>query len=260
MKKFYFLSGLPRTGSTVLSSILNQHPNIHSSETSGLLELLLTTGRGILNARKTYDIDDVKESNIYRGMIDGYYKHIEKEIIFDKNRGWPSMVLPLKKIDIDAKIICTIRPIPEIVASYIVLIEKNPNFLNFIDENIINKKIQINTFNRAMTIWGDVLQAPYSTVKEALLKTRKNLLVIQYDDIINNPIEVMNDVHSFIGLERYYGYDFDNIVNNQPEKDEMGWKLKDLHVIRPKLNKISVAPEKILGEELVKYLSQFNLN
>jgi len=36
----HFLSGLPRSGSTVLSSILNQHPQVHSTSTSGLIEIM----------------------------------------------------------------------------------------------------------------------------------------------------------------------------------------------------------------------------
>ena len=45
MKKLYFLSGLPRSGSTVLAGILNQHPDVHASSTSGLLDMLVGTLR-----------------------------------------------------------------------------------------------------------------------------------------------------------------------------------------------------------------------
>lgn len=40
MKSLAFLSGLPRTGTTVLSSILNQNAKIHCTSTSGLLHFL----------------------------------------------------------------------------------------------------------------------------------------------------------------------------------------------------------------------------
>jgi sulfotransferase len=43
MKQFYFLSGLPRSGSTVLAAILNQHPDMHTSSTSGLLDMMFGT-------------------------------------------------------------------------------------------------------------------------------------------------------------------------------------------------------------------------
>ena len=43
MKNIYFLAGLPRSGSTVLAAILNQHPSVHATSTSGLLDILVGT-------------------------------------------------------------------------------------------------------------------------------------------------------------------------------------------------------------------------
>ncbi len=43
MKNIYFLSGLPRSGSTVLAAILSQNPNIHATSTSNLLDTLVGT-------------------------------------------------------------------------------------------------------------------------------------------------------------------------------------------------------------------------
>jgi sulfotransferase len=43
MKKIYFLSGLPRSGSTVLAALLQQHPEMHTTATSGLLDMLVGT-------------------------------------------------------------------------------------------------------------------------------------------------------------------------------------------------------------------------
>ena len=40
MKDYYFLAGLPRSGNTVLSSILNQNPLIYSSPLSPISEIL----------------------------------------------------------------------------------------------------------------------------------------------------------------------------------------------------------------------------
>lgn len=42
MKNLYFIAGLPRSGSTLLSTILNQNPLIHSNAVSGLPWLIST--------------------------------------------------------------------------------------------------------------------------------------------------------------------------------------------------------------------------
>ena len=40
MKQFVMLSGLPRSGSSVLCSMLNQHPDIYASTTSPVIDLI----------------------------------------------------------------------------------------------------------------------------------------------------------------------------------------------------------------------------
>ena len=41
MKTYHFLAGLPRSGSTVLASILNQNPEVYVTPTSPMLDLLV---------------------------------------------------------------------------------------------------------------------------------------------------------------------------------------------------------------------------
>ena len=41
-KTFYFISGLPRSGSTLLSSILNQNPRFYSGPSSPVVSTMLT--------------------------------------------------------------------------------------------------------------------------------------------------------------------------------------------------------------------------
>jgi sulfotransferase len=260
MKKFYFLASLPRTGSTLLASILNQNPNIHASGTSALLDLLIPLSDTINFNRKLYDINHSQEINLYRGMMNSFYDHIDKSIIFDKHRGWPRLIDPLKKMGVDnPKMLITLRPIPEIITSYITLIEKTPNEPNAID-SILNKKgVAITNENRAMTIWTDYIFSSHTTLSLAIRDHKKQFLFIQYDDIVNCPTEVLNKVHEFFEMEKFDKYDFNNITNNQIEKDETGWGIKNLHTIRPELNKISKNPENVIGKDLTKYFTQFNL-
>lgn len=260
MKKYYFLASLPRTGSTLLASILNQHPNIHASATSALLDLLVAQANAVQFNRGLYEITAEQEINLYLNMFDAYYKSINKEFIFDKHRAWPNLINPLKKMgNENPKMIVTLRPVPEIITSYISLIKKNPTSPNFIDELLTKKGIEINDKNRAMTIWSDYVSIPHSVIVNAIKTNKENLLFLQYDDIVNNPNKVLTDIYNFFGIESYDGYDFNNIQNNQAEKDESGWKLKDLHKIRPQLKKESASPTEVLGEALVDYFSQFNI-
>ena len=169
-------------------------------------------------------------------------------------------VSALQKMGKSPKIICTNRPIPEIITSYITLIDKNPDYPNHIDDLVKNKNLEINTHNRAMVIWSEYIQLPYTIIKNAANNTPENLIIVNYDDIITDPKFVMDGICSFFEIETHEGYDFNNIVNNQKEMDDSGWKIKDLHKIRPELKKVSKSPEDILGKTLTEYFSQFNLN
>lgn len=259
MKTYYFLSGLPRAGSTLLASLLNQHPDIHASGTSALLELLVSQASSISMQRTFYEITNEQEIEVYRGIMNSFYKHVNKNIIVDKHRGWPNLIDALKKMDIDAKIICNNRSVPEIITSFITLINKNPETPNFIDELIVKRNLPINTHNRAMTIWGDYVQIPHTALINAMKTHRDNLMFIDYNDIINNPTDILKNIENFLEIKNYEGYTFNNIKNNHVEKDETGWRLKDLHTIRPKLEKISKSPESIIGTELTNYFNQFNI-
>jgi len=253
------LSGLPRAGSTLLASLLNQHPEIHASGTSALLELLTSQANTIAMQRTFYEISNEQEIELYLGMIQSYYKHINKSVIIDKHRAFPNLIEALRKMGIEPKIICSNRSVPEIITSYITLIDKNPTSPNFVDELITKRGLPINTHNRVFTIWTDYVQIPHTTLINAMKNNRKNLYFINYDDIINNPKKTLEGVEDYLSVGNFDGYDFGNIQNNQPEKDETGWKIKGLHDIRSELKKTSKSPDEIIGPELTSYFSKFDI-
>jgi sulfotransferase len=260
MRHYYFLAGLPRTGSTLLASILNQHPEIFASGTSPLVELLTGLSKVIDSNRTLYNIPVEQEMQIYRDMFGSFYQFSNKKYIFDKHRLWPKLIPALQNLGIkQPKMIVTLRPVPEIIASYITLINKNPNHPNFIDELLTHRNIAINTTSRAMTAWIDYIAVPHKVMVDAIASNRENLYIVQYNDIISNPTKVLDSLCDFFEIGKYNNYSFSNIINPNVERDEDGWKLKDLHKIRPQLEKTSKPPEEIIGKELTDYFSQFNI-
>ena len=127
-KTLHFLSGLPRSGSTVLAAILNQNPMTHVSTTSGLVQALdglanTWHSAGLLNQN---DPTRNKLAQTMRGMIDAFYEDTDKPIVIDKSRGWPIstiMSAMTQVLDRQPKIIATVRSIPDCAASF-VRIEK----------------------------------------------------------------------------------------------------------------------------------------
>ena len=54
MKTFHFLSGLPRSGSTLITSLLNQNPQIHASTNSPVLDTIHYTEEYLLKNSEQY--------------------------------------------------------------------------------------------------------------------------------------------------------------------------------------------------------------
>lgn len=258
MDNIFFLSGLPRSGSTLLASILSQNPEVYVSPTSPLLDLFCKTDEALnsLHENYTFDLEEVSK-NIYQGLSVNYYKNIEKKYIIDKHRGHPKNVPPLKKFVTDnPKIICLIRPIAEIITSYIKLInlsDKN----NFVDEHLSSVNLKPTTENRASVLWNEYISDPYNSTKIGLENYRDCILTVQYDDLVLDSKNTIRKIYDFLNMPRFENHNFNYIKNYCTEKDDK-WGIENLHRVREVLNKTSTDPNLILGSFLTKFYNEFN--
>lgn len=259
MKKIFFLSGLPRSGSTVLGSILGQHPEISVTPTSPMLDLLCFTNEAFNEINKKYTYDEpVVTKNVYTGLIESFYKNQEKPIICDKHRGWARNVIPIKEYITDKpKIICTNRCISEVLASYIKLMNATDK-TNFVDDTLRERGMQITLENRATCLWNQYVSDPYNSLAHGLHEHRDCIHLVQYDDLISAPDQVMKNIYEFLEMD-VFNHDYKNIINYCAEDKDTAWGLDNLHTIRPVLEKTSTPPQEILGDYLTYYYNQFDL-
>ena len=77
MKKFYFMAGLPRAGSTLLSTLLNQNPRLYSGPSSPVLGAMYATHDNFL-ANELYTGYPKPDSvnQIIGSIIDNWYYDI----------------------------------------------------------------------------------------------------------------------------------------------------------------------------------------
>lgn len=259
MKEIYFLAGLPRSGSTLLGAILSQNPDIHVSPTSPLMDILIrleATCRD-LHRDLTFDLD-IQSSNVCSAAAQAFYQHLPQPYVLDKYRGWPPNVLLAKRfVNPSPKIICPVRPIAEVITSYLKLIRRDPN--NKLDKFLIRDRIQVNDRNRALRIWEQFLAAPYHGLLKGIKEHRECLHFMTYDDIVTRPDEVLAGIYKFLEVPAFNGHTYTNIVNACAEAKDEALGLKDLHTIRPDLSRTSDPPYKVLGPQLTAYFSQFDL-
>ena len=121
------ISGLPRSGSTLLSAILRQNPRIHAAMTSpvGSLFTSLHTAMGLGNEFAEF-IEDEQRERMLRGVFDLFYQDHPQEVIIDTNRLWCARLPLLLRLFPEAKFLCTVRNVALIMDSVERLVRKPP--------------------------------------------------------------------------------------------------------------------------------------
>jgi len=253
-KTYYFMAGLPRSGSTLLKSILNQNPDIHSEPVSPILELMFYTDQYFTDSEQYLAYPKPKSAyKIVSSIIDDFYFDVEKPIVIDHCRAWSNNIERIKTyITPNPKIICPVRDITEILTSFITMVHRNKEQVSFIDEYLIENNIEVNDDNRChylMSKEGIVEQALWAQSQAFIRGDDKHLLMIEYDDLMNSPQETMDRIYEFLGVDTYL-HNFEHIDNTHRET-EYQWKLKDMHSVRRKLSKKSKRPEDVLSQEVL---------
>ena len=255
--KFYFDCGLPRSGSTLLTALLNQNPNIHAGTLSPVFELMYYTNE-ILHKEQAQAFPKPKAfQEIVTNTLINYYSDVNNPVVIDKCRAWSAHIDVLKKyVTNNPKLICTVRHPLDILASFITLFHKDGTY-NFIDRAMTEQKIPITDDNRChymMNPGGIVWESMNALATAFRQKETQYIHFIQYDDLVSNPRLVMQNLHGFLRLDSF-DYDYDNIIQKDREKDEV-YGLVTMHEVRKSINKISKPYQEVLSTDVInKYIN-----
>lgn len=252
-KQFYFMAGMPRSGSTLLQSILNQNPTIYGTPTSPMIDLLFLNEQewrvcpSVVANPFPIQLESISES-----IINGCWEHVPQNIIIDKHRAWGRNLGAIEKIfKVKPKVIMTVRDVPSVLASFMRLLRNSKTNPNYIDKNLLMRRISLTDENRVDMLWKNFVFDPWDSFKTAYETDKTSLLLVDYDCLINDKENIMKKVYEFLELP-YFQHDFNNIQNNTVDDDLMAWGLEDLHTIRPKLEKTCDTPQNVLGEQIYK--------
>jgi len=258
VKTFHLMTGLPRTGSTLLSALLNQHPSVYASPQSDLLQLMYVLDKEITNLECYRSGVLVAGShNTVSSLGSSYYAHIDKPTIVDKHFSWltPYNYNLAKILNPNFRAIVLVRPILEILSSYIVLARQNPNS-NFIDLQINQKDFYNRNYKDMDDARCDYLMRPWGQIDTALLSLANakhyadNVHYVFYEDLINNKELTLYKISEFLSLSKF-DYSFDKIKNTDPQNDALVFGIPNLHTVRKKIKKESINPKEVLSEYVI---------
>jgi len=218
-KQYIFLAGLPRSGSTLLASILNQNPEIFVSSSSPVCDALYHThqmwySRQALQANP----NPTAVQNVVQSLIPAFYADRTEPIIIDKAFTWgtpDNLAVLINALGYIPKFIVMDRDIGEILASFQRLVDNSPNF---------NIDLQTTTIDPCVMSQQNLLsQIP------------QQCFIASYERLCNDTTNLLKEFYNFIGQPNFQ-HDLSHIVNTCTDDDSV-WGLTDMHKIMPTIRK-----------------------
>jgi len=222
------LSGLPRTGSTLLSALLSQNPAIHAEGNSGLCQIMWDTQQSCEHSAKEQltannRLHNVKD--IVSQLPHSYYKGNDpkESIVVDKCRSW---TLPdnIQMIDDfvgkDTKVIVLVRPMVEIVRSFVKLYKANDFYTEKKEQDLLLPN-------------SEPVMRSLAGVYSANQNDSSRFLFVSYKNLVEDTAQTLKGIYEFCGWDPFI-HNTSNVKPKYPEEDS-AYGVKGQHAVRKKV-------------------------
>lgn len=233
-RKYHFISGLPRSGSTLTSALLRQNPRFHagmSSPIAGLFEGIVSQVSA--GSELSTMVSQEQRKRLLRGLFESYYGEYEQPVIFDTNRAWTAKLSALMTVFPDSKVICLVRDVAWIMDSMERQFRNNPFEYTRLFNNP-GERSTVYTRVEAMAGANRLVGFPWHALREGCYSEfADRLVIVDYDLITNRPREVFKLIYEFLG-EEPFEHDFGEVEYDAPEFDaQLG--MDGLHRVHKKV-------------------------
>lgn len=259
-KTYHFMAGLPRSGSTVLSAILNQNPEVYASPQTDLLQMLYNLESNIPTFESfRAGLLHQGYASVMHGLADTFYSHIDKPVVIDKNRGWGT---PFNwdhlsgYVSKDGKVILTMRPILEVLASFVKASQQTKKAIKhtpYLDNNIWSSHYRDETdaiVENLMQTNGELDRAIFS-IANLVKNHRDRVYVVWFDDLLDSPEATIKGIYQFLGLDSF-DHNFHNIKAVDKHDDLNAFGIVGLHDVKKKLARPKTDPASYLSEYTIQ--------
>lgn len=261
MKKIFYQSSLPRSGSTLLQNIIGQNPDFYVTPTSGVLELVFGARHNFTNSPEFKAQDQTTMENGFKGFcaggLNGFYDAItDKPYVLDKSRGWGYYQNFLNFFtEQDNKIICMIRDPRAIISSMEKQHRKNPQLTSpVVDDN----SMQGTTTEQRIDIWvrSQPVGLAFDRLRQIISEGNdKKMLFVKYEDLTSNPKRELKRIYDYLSVPEFE-HNFNHVEQITKEDDEV-YGIYGSHTIQ---NKVESKPNdfnEILGRSAAEWVTQY---
>jgi sulfotransferase len=219
--QLHLISGLPRSGSTLLCALLRQNPRFTAAMTSPVAMLCGALHHHMCEGEFSVFFDDARRARMLRGVFDNYYADSGPgQLVFDTNRTWTGRLPLVAELYPCTRVICCVRDVAWIIDSMERMLASNPLQLS----RIFKFQPGASVYSRS-----DILMNPdngliglaWSNLREAWFGNEaKRLIVVPYEHLAREPGKTMKRLYEELGLPAF-AHDFGNVAYDEPDYDAL---------------------------------------
>ncbi len=213
--RIHFISGLPRSGSTLLAAILRQNPRFRAGIESPVAAICGAAMRSMNMNETAIFVSDAHRERVLRSIVESYYDDVaETKVIFDTHRSWCKELPMLSVIFPESRVICCVRNTAWILDSIERLVQRNA----FSIAKMFNEAGTV--YSRVESLMKDHLVGPaLSSTKQAWFSEHAHrLIALPYDSLASRPVEVISHLYELLGEEPFV-HDFEHLEYDEAEFD-----------------------------------------
>jgi sulfotransferase len=213
--RIHLISGLPRSGSTLLAAILRQNPRFRASISTPLADLVANLIRDMSAHEAALLMSSAQRERMVRALVEAYYSDADWDLVFDTSRRWCALLPLVAGLFPGSRVICCLRNPAWIIDSVERALQRNPT-------------LATSMFGFEM---GTVYQRTEKMIKDGFIghsigSLRQawfgdhagRLIGVRYNSLTQDPRGVMGSLYRELG-EPEFVHDFDHLDYEEPAFD-----------------------------------------
>ncbi len=231
-RTIHFLSGLPRSGSTLLAALLSQNPAIGAGMSSPLAvmveRLLPVMGAG----EYATAFDDALRRRLLTGLIDAFFaQRPAGQVTIDTNRAWCAHLRLLADLYPRALVIACVRDPVWIIDSFETLLRRNTYLVSGLHGTAQSATV-FDRVERLMAVTG-AFGAAWQALQDAFYGEHAHRLVlVEYEALVADPLRVLALLYDRLGLDPF-AHDPGRVPTVGGEAFDAALNTPGLHAVRP---------------------------
>jgi len=260
--KVHFICGIPRSGSTLLATILSQNPALFSTISSPVYGILSAVRQTVSSPNEHYPLmSNAIRNRLYEGVFQSYYDtalQAGRTLIIDSNRSWPLLLSLTTALFPESKMIVCVRSLAWVIDSLERLFRKNSTIIPSFFQDALEART-VYTRTDALMRPDRLVGASWNATREGFYgELSERLLLLEYDFLVKHPKQAIETVYNFID-EPTFEHAFSGLTMEGQElidQFDLALGVPGLHQVNPEV--IFSPRQTILPPELFQRLASLS--